>query len=57
MKVTYKERYFIDKYTCIDREVTRSFDTSWKVGGLTYFKQGQFIIFTVDTDFIVDITQ
>lgn len=57
MKVTYKERNFIDEYKCIDREVTRNFDTSWKVGGLTYFKQGQFTIFTVETDFIVSITQ
>lgn len=42
MKVTYTERTFIDKYKCIDRPVTRSFDTCWKVGGLTYFKLGQF---------------
>lgn len=57
MQVTYKERKMIDRYSCIDREVTRYFDTSWQVGGLTYFKQGQFNIFSVDTDFIISITQ
>lgn len=56
MKVTFKERNFIDKYRCIDREVTRNFDTSWTAGGLTYFKKG-FNIFTVETDFIVSIAQ
>lgn len=57
MKVTYMERTFIDKYKCIDRPITRSFDTCWKVGGLTYFKLGQLTIFTVETDFIIDITE
>lgn len=57
MKVTYRERHFLDKYRCIDREVTRSFSKSWQVGGLTYFKQGEFTIFTVETDFIVNITE
>ena len=55
MKVTYRERIFIDQYRCIDREVTRCFDKSWVVGGLTYFKLGQFTIFTVDTDFIIEV--
>ena len=57
MQVTYKERIMIDMYRCIDREITRYFDKSWQVGGLTYFKQGQFNIFSVDTDFIISITQ
>ena len=55
MKVTYRERTFLDKYKCIDREVTRHFDTSWNSGGLTYFKHGQFTVFVVETDFIVSI--
>ena len=55
MKVTYKEKTFIDKYRCIDREVTRFFDAKWEVGGLTYFKQGQFTIFTVETNFIISM--
>ena len=57
MKVTYKERNFIDKYRCVDKQVTRNFDKSWEVGGLTYFKQGSFTIFTVATNCIVNITQ
>lgn len=57
MKVTYRERTFLDKYRCIDREVTRNFDTKWNSGGLTYFKHGQFTVFTVETDFIVSITE
>ena len=57
MKVTYIERNFIDKYRCIDRQRTRIFDKSWKVGGLTYFKLGEFTVFTVETNFILDITE
>ena len=57
MKVTYKERNFIDKYECIDIELTRNFDTSWEVGGLTYFKLGQFNTFVIETDFIISITE
>ena len=56
MKVTYKERMFLDRYTCIDRETTRYFDKKWETGGLTYFKRGQFEIFCVETAFIISIT-
>lgn len=57
MKVTYRERYFFDKYKCIDKEVTRAFDACWRSGGLTYFKHGQFTVFVIETDFIINITQ
>lgn len=55
MKVYYKERNFLDKYRCIDNEKMRFFDTSWEVGGLTYFKHGQFTIFTIETNMITRI--
>ena len=54
-KVTYNERYFIDKYTCIDKPVTRYFVSSWSNGGLTYFKANEFNVFCVDTDMIINI--
>lgn len=57
MKVIYRERTFLDRYRCIDRTVSRNFDTSWKCGGLTYFKHGNFTVFSVETAFIISITE
>ena len=54
-KVTYKERNFLDRFRCIDTLVTKPFDTSWKVGGLTYFKHGQFTIFSIETCMIIEM--
>lgn len=56
-KVTYKERTYIDRYTCIDTIKTRYFVNSWVVGGLTYFRQNQYNIFSIDTDLIINIEQ
>lgn len=55
MKVIYKDRIFLDKYRCIDKTKTRYFDKSWVVGGLTYFKRGEFDIFSIATDEIIKI--
>lgn len=55
MKVFYKERNYLDKYRCIDKERMRFFDKSWKVGGLTYFKHGEFTTFTIETNNIIRI--
>lgn len=55
MKVTYKERIFLDRYRCIDKTMTRNFVHSWIVGGLTYFKENQFNVFTVATEDIIAI--
>lgn len=57
MKVTYIERSFLDKFRCVDRMKTRIFDKKWEYGGLTYFKLGQFTVFTIETNLIVDITE
>lgn len=54
-KVTYKERIFLDKYKCIDNIKTRYFVYSWVVGGLTYFKQNQFNVFTIANEDIISI--
>lgn len=55
MKVFYKERTMLGKYSCIDRVESRFFDTSWIVGGLTYFKHGQFTIFSIETSMIIEM--
>lgn len=57
MKVTYRERNFIDKYRCIDRPITRNFNTRWEVGGLIYFKLGQFTIFSIAKEDIISISE
>lgn len=57
MKVTYRERNFIDKYRCIDRPITRNFNTIWEFGGLIYFKLGQFTIFSIAKEDIISISE
>ena len=54
-KVVYRERIFIDRYSCIDKPITRYYISSWVVGGLTYFKENQFNIFCVATEDILNI--
>lgn len=55
MKVTYNERYYLDKYRCIDKPITRHFITSWAVNDLIYFKANEFNIFSVEKDNIISI--
>ncbi len=54
-KVKYRQRRFIDKYTCTDKIVERHFVYAWVVNGLTYFKKNQFDVFTVATEDIISI--
>lgn len=56
-KVVYRERTFLDKFRCIDREESRVFHKSWASGGLTYFKRGQFEVFTIATSDIIRIEE
>lgn len=57
MIVTYIERTFIDRYTCIDRERTFTSLSSFVQGGLTYFKLDRFNYKVVETDFIVSVEE
>ena len=55
MIVTYTERTFIDRYTCIDRQRTFTALSSFVRGGLTYFKLDRFNYKVVETDFIISV--
>ena len=57
MVVTYRERTFIDRYTCIDRERTLTAISSFVQGGLTYFKLDRFNYKVVETDFIISVKE
>ena len=55
--VTYRERHFIDKYTCIDTTRCRSYRTHWMVNNLHYFRKNEFEIFTVADEDIIYIEE
>lgn len=57
MKVIYRERNYIGDYKCIDHARERYFSYSWEVGGLTYFKRGQFETFSIATEDIISISE
>ena len=57
MIVTYTERTFIDRYTCIDRERTFTALSSFVRGGLTYFKLDRFNYKVIETDFIISVKE
>ena len=57
MIVTYRERTFIDRYTCIDRERTFTALSSFVHGGLTYFKVDRFNCKAIETDFIISVKE
>ena len=55
MKVIYKNRRMIDKFTCIDTEKTLNAVSMWKSGGLVYFKVNQFNVISIAEEDIVKI--
>ena len=57
MIVTYIERTFIDRYTCIDRQRTFMALSYFVQGGLTYFKLNQFNYKVIETDFIISVEE
>ena len=57
MIVTYRERTFIDRYTCIDRERTFAALSFFVQGGLTYFKLDRFNYKVIETDFIISVEE
>ena len=54
-KVTYIDRRFIDRYTCIDTERSFMAISSFQQGGLTYFKTDRFNVRVIETAFIKSI--
>ena len=42
LKVTYRERHFLDKYRCIDYTLELKALNYWQSGGLYYFKVDRF---------------
>ena len=55
--VTYIERRFIDRFTCIDMERTIKALSSFNQGGLTYFRINRFNYKVIETDFIKSIKE
>lgn len=55
IKVVYRERHFIDNYTC--RVFTRTLyaDSMFQQGGLIYFKLNEFNYKTIENDLIDSI--
>ena len=53
--VTYIERRFIDRFTCIDEERTIKALSSFVNGGSTYFRINRFNYKVIETDSIKSI--
>lgn len=57
MKVTYRDRRFIDKYRCVDRERQVVFCKTWWVGGLLYGYLDRFNTMTIAREDIIRIEE
>lgn len=55
--VTYIERRFIDRFTCVDTEQTIKALSSYIQGGLTYFRINRFNYKVIETDLIKSIKE
>ena len=55
--VTYIERRFIDRFTCIDTERTIKALSLFVEGGLTYLKIDRYNYKVIETDFIKSIKE
>nr|DAW94518.1 MAG TPA: hypothetical protein [Caudoviricetes sp.] len=55
--VTYIERRFIDRFTCIDTEQTIKALSSFIQGDLTYFRMNRFNYKVIETDLIKSIKE
>ena len=55
--VTYIERRFIDRFSCIDTERTIKALSSFTQGGLTYFRINRFDYKVIETDIIKSIKE
>ena len=55
--VTYIERRFLDRFTCIDTELTVKALSSFIQGGLTYFRIDRYNYKVIETDSIKSIKE
>ena len=55
--VTYTERRYIDRFTCIDTEQTIKALSSFIQGDLTYFRINRFNYKVLETDLIKSIKE
>ena len=53
--ITYRERRFIDKFTCIDTKKQVKLHNLWKVNGLIYGYKDRFNIISLSGDDIIKI--
>lgn len=57
LKVTYKERHFIDKYRCIDYTKELFAYSYWKSGDLYYFRLNEFNYKTLGIEDTISIEE
>lgn len=57
MKVTYKVRYMIDRFRCIDYQRTVYLVRSWRSGGLLYGYVNRFQTVSIPIDMIISIEE
>lgn len=55
MKIIYRQRRMIDKYSCIDTEKTLNAVSMWECGGLIYFKVNQFNTISIAKEDVIKI--
>ena len=57
MKITYRERRYLDRYRCIDTPTTFYAESIWSQGGLLYCRTDRFNIKVIEKDFIIKIEE
>ena len=55
MLITYIDRRFVDRYTCVDKIKTIRAISTFTQGGLTYVKINRFNHIAIDTDMIISV--
>ena len=55
IKVVYRDRYFIDRFTCRDYTRVLYADSMFQSGGLTYFRLNEFNYKTIENELIDSI--
>lgn len=57
IKVVYRDRYFMDRFTCMDYTRTLYADSMFNQGGLTYFTVNEFNYKVIENDLIDSIEE
>ena len=55
MKIIYRQRRMIDRFSCVDTEKTLNAVSMWECGGLVYFKVNQFNTISIAKEDVIKI--